>query len=129
MNQQRRDRTAASTPAADRAKTLFEGSVERLDAGAANRLRLMRREALASPGVARRWAPAFAGGALAMSLAAIAWWPQAGPPGAAVQANVAAGGPAAASLEPTTLSEDEALMYAWLADAPVAGGADEAGSL
>lgn len=90
-------------------KKIFEESVRGLDVATANRLRLMRRDALTHgyrrPEQLRRWLPA---GALAagLALAAVLWLPQ----------QVAEQAPLAEAV----LLEDDSEMLDWLADAPVA---------
>ncbi len=103
----------------DKARALFERAARGVDAAAAKRLRLARREALArgarSPALA--WAPALAmAGVLVLGLA---WWlPRKEPQPAPV---------AAAPEEEVVLAEvdDDADLYAWLAEAPVAADAPE----
>lgn len=103
-------------PIPDRARDLFDRASERLDQGTAFRLRRAREAALrpapaALPG--RRLWPAGAVAASVMALG-LAWWiPQAGPdsPTAAPLASE--------EIESLVLAED-AELYAWLADAPVA---------
>ncbi len=95
------------------ARQSFEEAVGRLDADTAKRLRLMRREALASaePSSRRRWLPAaaFATALLALGLG----WRAARPP--AVPA-----APAEVALPVDLDGEEDAALYAWLGEAPVA---------
>lgn len=96
------------------ARGLFDEAVGRLDADTAKRLRLMRREALAGaqPVSGRRWLPAaaFATALLALGLG----WRAAHPP------RVEPATPAEVAL-PVDLADDEdAALYAWLGEAPVA---------
>lgn len=102
-----------------RARELLARSVQDMDPATTNRLRRLRREALAGPEPGfRGWAAPLAGSALAVALGALAWWSQpALPPGApAASATML---PAEAT--PWVIaSDDEAQMYAWLGDAPVA---------
>lgn len=114
---------------AARARQLFERAVERAPVATANRLRIARRAALAgraSPGLgsALRWSVPL--GATAALLLGLGWWRQGqvptttGPVAAAAATSAAAvENPAIAGLP----GEDEADLYAWLADAPVASDA------
>lgn len=97
-------------------RELFERSVERLDAGTGNRLRLMRRDALAS---ARRprasWLAPTAAAVSVLLLASLAWWlPSAPEQTAALPPEILDGG------EAVLQGDIDAQMYAWLGDAPVA---------
>lgn len=96
------------------AKQLFEDAVASLDAGTTNRLRLMRRQALSQPHprrVGMRLLPAVAFGAALLALS-LAWRFESAPTPS----------PAAADTELALgLPEDEdAALYAWLGEAPVA---------
>jgi hypothetical protein len=109
-------------------KALFEDAVQRLDLGAANRLRQARRAALggesAAPLRRRTWLPVVA--AAAGLLLGLAWWmPRGAPPPAPAPTPVAAS--PAASEDGSLLAEDgeDADFYAWLAEAPVAAEADK----
>jgi len=111
-----------------RARALFERSVQELDEIAVKRLRLARRSTLATaPESGRRWQP-WAGGLAAASVLALglAWWwpresmaPVAPAPVAVLPASAA---PADAGSEEPVLAEagEDADLYAWLAEAPVA---------
>ena len=113
----------------DDPKSLFEGTVQRLDAGAAGRLRQARRAVLAGAAPAgaqrARWLPAMA--AAAALVLGLAWWlPQRG----AAPVPVATTAPMAAQAgndEAAVLADDgeDADLYAWLAEAPVAADADD----
>lgn len=99
-------------------QALFEVAVKRLDADAAGRLRTARRRSLAAaaPALHAAWRPALA---TALVLAAgLAWWlPRRGAeaPGVAAPATLpAANAPGLVEVG------DEAEIYAWLAEAPVA---------
>ena len=101
-------------------KALFEDAVQRLDLGAANRLRQARHAALGgasrAPRRRRTWLPAAA--AAAALLLGLAWWlPRGATPSTAPEAALPA-----ASEVPAALAEDgeDAELYAWLAEAPVA---------
>lgn len=106
---------------AARARESFAHAVDSLDVASANRLRLLRREALASrASPARSWllpATAVAAGVLALSLA---WRTSTGPTAPAPAPTPAA--PVVTEDEsPLPFpSEDEATLYAWLGEAPVA---------
>lgn len=100
------------------ARVLFERSVQRLDAGAANRLRLARRAALAQDegrGVGRRALPPLLAASAALLLG-LAWWL---PQRASAPATPAAGAEDMVMVE----EADDAELYAWLAEAPVAAEA------
>jgi len=105
-------------PAAGLAESrqLFERSVERIDAATGNRLRLMRRDALAGARPPRaRWLAPAATAASVILLASLAWWLPTTPE-------------QVAALPPEVLDSGEAIlpgdndaeMYAWLGEAPVA---------
>lgn len=103
----------------DTARALFERASERLDQGTAFRLRRAREAALQAPAApARAWgvpAGAFAAAVLALGLA---WWLPGRPAGAP-----AAPQPLASEeIDALVLAED-AELYAWLAEAPVAAPA------
>ena len=101
---------------ADTARALFGRASDQLDQGMAFRLRRAREAALQSrPAPARAWsvpAGAFAAAVLALGLA---WWLP-GRPGAAPAAPDAL---ASEDIEALVVAED-AELYAWLAEAPVA---------
>jgi hypothetical protein len=106
----------------DKARELFERSVQELDDAAVKRLRLARRSALAGAGEAStRWRgwPAGLAVTAVLVLGAAWWWPQAAtsPP---AQSPVAA--VKEANVDEPVLDEagEEADLYAWLAEAPVA---------
>lgn len=110
-----RDRTPRPLP--DRARALFELSVVELDAAAGNRLRLLRRAVVGEQRPPGRYRLAAAGASAAVALVlGLAWWR----PGMAPSAPTAA---PAALAEPGELlldADDDAELYAWLGDAPVA---------
>ena len=117
MNSQDPDRRPpgdATDPA--RSRALFEHAVERLDTSAGNQLRLMRRDALASASTMRFGTLAWTGaGAMAAVLLGLAWWlPRTTGPAPAAAPVVAESTDAVLPLE------DDAELYAWLGDAPVA---------
>jgi hypothetical protein len=112
-----------------KARALFERSVEQLDEASVRRLRLARRSALAGRAPVPRWRAWPAGLAGLAGLAAatvlafgLAWWlPRtrvAAPP--APLARVTA--PAAEPADDALLAEgdEDADLYAWLGEAPVA---------
>jgi hypothetical protein len=96
------------------ARRLFDAAVDGLDADATRRLRLMRREALAGPRpeARRRWLPAaaFATALVVLGLG----WRLARPP-AAME-----GTPAQAAMPVDLAADEDAALYAWLGEAPVA---------
>ena len=106
---------ARDDDAAETARTRFERAVEQLPVGDANRLRLSRRELLASNrSNSPSWllpTAALAAGVLAIGLA----WRQPAfePPG------MSADMPEEPA-PPTLADEEDAMVYAWLAEAPVA---------
>lgn len=110
------DNSAADRSVANKARQEFESAVGSIDAGTGNRLRLMRREALAGTQARKRgWlvpSIAVAAAVLAIGLA----WRQ-------PSVTTAPTTPALAVDETAQLgfpSDDEAELYAWLGDAPVA---------
>ena len=102
------------------ARALFARASERLDQGTAFRLRRAREAALqARPAAARGWrlpAGAFAAAVLALGLA---WWLP-GRPALAPQDPAPLAGE---DIEALVVAED-AELYAWLAEAPVAAAGD-----
>lgn len=106
-------------PINDTARDLFERASERLDQGAAFRLRRARQEAQQPR---RRSVPGFVpAGAFAAAVLALglAWWM----PGAQSPAPGGlelTGSPVPATEFDTLLSEEDPDLYIWLADAPVA---------
>jgi hypothetical protein len=108
-----------------RARALFERSVQELDEAAVKRLRLARRSTLAAPEPGLRWQP-WAGGLAAASMLALGlawWWPRAQTATVAPTVPMAAtSAPADPGSDEPVLAEagDDADLYAWLAEAPVA---------
>lgn len=103
-------------PNLDRARELFTRASDRLDQGMAFRLRRAREAALrpAPTGHGRRYWPAGAVAASVMALG-LAWWlPGRVGPAAPVAAPLASD-----EIEALVTAED-AELYAWLAEAPVA---------
>lgn len=100
----------------DTPRALFERASERLDQGTAFRLRRAREAALqARPEKRPAWgvpAGAFAAAVLALGLA---WWL----PGREATAPIEPGALAGEDIDALVLAED-AELYAWLAEAPVA---------
>jgi hypothetical protein len=105
-------------------RELFERAVRGLDERGARRLRLARRSLLASArSPAPRWRAWSAGLAMAsvLGLGLAWWWPQQHGSAPAATAPVAAHAAAADADEPVLAEADEdADLYAWLAEAPVA---------
>jgi hypothetical protein len=121
---------------AEAARRLFERVARDVPAATANRLRLARRAALANPVPRRpalaRWAMPL--GAAAALVVGLAWWRQDVAPVAPsvtvapMQAEPVAAGDAVAA--PADLpTEDDADLYAWLAEAPVAADTGGSGAL
>jgi len=110
------DNKLADSPISTKARQGFEAAVESIDAGTRNRLRLMRREALAGPRAATHgWlvpSIAVAAAVLAIGLA----WRQPPMPTDPTTPVLAAG----EAVQLDFPSEDEAELYAWLGEAPVA---------
>jgi ferric-dicitrate binding protein FerR (iron transport regulator) len=107
-------------PVTPRARQLFETAVERLDTPAAQRLQRARRHALDARPVPARMrlvgipAGAFAAAVLALGLA---WWL----PGRAPVPGEAAATATASPLDADAMvTAEDAELYAWLGDAPVA---------
>jgi hypothetical protein len=117
-------RHESDTPGTLPVRDLFDRASRRVDAAAANRLRHARREALA-PVPPRRlgaWIPA--GAAMAAVLAVgLAWWLPEQPavvPSGMVQTDAA---------DPAWAIDEDAEVYAWLGDAPVATDRPKEGAL
>ena len=106
------------------ARQLFERASARLDIATANRLRLMRRDAQARPGP-RRGRSFLPMGATAAALLALglAWWL----PGKNLQDS--ASPVALEAAQAAYIGDDDAEVYAWLGDAPVATDNEPAGAL
>jgi hypothetical protein len=123
-------RNGRDQDAARGARDLFERATQALPAATAARLRRQRAAALqaAAPSRTRALAWGLPAGAMAALLIGVAWWrgvpsPADTPPGgadSALAADVVAL-PAAAP--------DEAELYAWLAEAPVASDVGTGGAL
>ena len=105
-----------------RARALFERSVQQLDEAALRRLRLARRSALASASAPRRRAWPAGVAAAALLVLGMAWWlPRTAPAPATPAAS-----PASSADEPVLAEADEdADLYAWLGEAPVAADDEE----
>ena len=120
MNSQE-DNRAADRSVASKARQEFESAVDSIDAGTGNRLRLMRREALAATQTRERgWlVPSIALAATVLAIG-LAWrqpWVTTAPATPAIAVDEAAqlGFP----------SDDDAELYAWLGEAPVASPAGD----
>ncbi|GAB2491564.1 hypothetical protein [Arenimonas alkanexedens] len=108
-------------PITDNARSLFDRATERLDQGAAFRLRRARHEAQQPrrrnlPGMVP--AGAFAATVLALGLA---WWMPTAPAPSMDADEFASTAPV--SDFDTLLAEEDPALYLWLADAPVATSA------
>lgn len=101
-----------------RARESFENSVAGLDHAASNRLRLMRREALcAARAPARVWGLPLAATAVAVLALGLAWRTNTNPAAVPRPAPADAAEEISANGFP---SEEDADLYAWLGEAPVA---------
>ena len=99
-----------------KSRELFESAVEQLDTATSNRLRLMRRHAQSAPAATgTRWLLPTGAAAVALLALTLAWWQ---PRGAEPVAGTAA--VTAAATGDQFPSEDDAELYAWLGEAPVA---------
>lgn len=119
MNTGGDDRPMDDEALAARSRARFERAVRQVPVATANRLRLARRAALAeggaSPARPMRWlVPLGASAALVLGLA---WWR------GTVEAPPAPGGAPATFAVDALPAEDDADLYAWLAEAPVASDA------
>jgi hypothetical protein len=108
-------------PTTAKSRALFEQASEHLDPAIGNRLRLMRRDALAGARARTpyRWLPLGAAAATLLALGLTWWLPRPGAPvlPAATTAN---------SVDADLLPEDDTEIYAWLGEAPVATNDDKA---
>ena len=109
-------------------RELFERSVERIDVATGNRLRLMRRDALASAtlhgrNTAKRWLPAAGLASAALLVALALWLPR------EAEQGVATSPESIEIIEAAFPAEDEAELYAWLSEAPVAVDPPQGGTL
>lgn len=110
--------TGAGDDTARAAREQFERAVDAMPAATANRLRLARRVALAgTPARRHRVAWALPLGAAAAVFLGLAWWRQAPGPPLAVTA------PVRSVPSPAVPPDDDADLYAWIADTPVASDA------
>jgi len=101
-----------------RARESFENSVAGLDQSTSNRLRLMRREALsAARAPARAWGIPLAATAAAVLALGLAWRTNTNPATAPMPAPADTHEEVSATGFP---SEEDADLYAWLGEAPVA---------
>ena len=123
-------RNGRDQDAARGARDLFERAAQALPAATAARLRQQRMAALQGPAPARARALAWGlpAGAMAALLIGVAWWrgvpsPADTPPGGVDMAQ------AADVVAPPAAAPDDAELYAWLADAPVASDAGTDGAL
>jgi len=106
-------------------RELFESAVGQLDTATGNRLRLMRRHAQAAPAApVARWLVPAGAAAMALLVATLTWWQWRGAEPAAEPASMAA----AASVDRFP-NEDDAELYAWLGEAPVATDVARGGAL
>lgn len=119
----REENDAMKEPIAKKSRALFEQASAHLDPATGNRLRLLRRDALASPHRRRppHWLPLSAAAATLLAVGVI-WWslPRRTVP-------TALPNPVAAS-DFDQLPDEDTEMYAWLGDAPVATDDRGAGS-
>lgn len=106
-----------------RARESFEQSVASLDQATAKRLRLMRREALAGPrNKTMAWGLPMAAAAVAVLSIGLAWRV-----GSSPSLRPTAGSDSADEISATGFpSEEDADLYAWLGEAPVAPAKGEA---
>ena len=110
---------------AARARDLFERAVDRIDADAATRLRQARRQAQAPRAAAPAWrlaVPLGVAAAIAVAFGLLRGMPAAPAPVPA-ERNMVATDPATPDNIERLLATDDADLYAWLAEAPVATGA------
>jgi hypothetical protein len=109
-----KDRTMTDS-VSKQSRALFEQASENIDPATGNRLRLMRRDALANGRrrMPQRWLPLGAAAATLLAIGLTWWLPQRNtsqPP--AANSEVAG--------DVDLLPDDDTEMYAWLGDAPVA---------
>jgi hypothetical protein len=106
-----------------KARALFERSVQQLDEASVRRLRLARRAALAGRAPVPHWRAWPAGLAAAAVLAlGLVWWLPRDPPAPQPAQHVAASAAVRAPADEPVLAEadEDADLYAWLGEAPVA---------
>lgn len=97
------------------ARDLFDRASSRVDVATANRLRLARRDALATSPAGSHWLRSTTALAAALLLGVIWWAPTHAPSPAPTGASTDI------PLDPVGVAgEDDAELYAWLGDAPVA---------
>jgi hypothetical protein len=110
-------------PMAKQSRALFDRASAQLDPATVQRLRLMRREALAGTrrNAPYRWLPLGAAAAALLGIGMTWWLPQRNAIVTPAVSNSSAG-------DPDLLPEDDAEIYDWLGEAPVAVNDDQAGS-
>jgi hypothetical protein len=108
---------------AKKSRTLFDQASGHLDPAIGNRLRLMRREALASARqrMPHRWLPLGAAAATLLGIGLTWWLPQ-------HSATVQPGKTSVNATDQDLLPEDDTEIYTWLGEAPVAVDGAKAGS-
>jgi hypothetical protein len=112
------------------ARALFERAAQAMPAATAARLRQQRTAALRGPAPtsSRALAWGLPAGAMAALLVGLAWW-RAMPAPATTEPGVPDASPAADVVALPAVAPDEADLYAWLAEAPVASDATSEGAL
>lgn len=126
MNGHDVDSQNSQEPARDavaiRARDLFEHASNRLDIATSNRLRLARRDAQSTPRKPSRTLLPMATAATAMLAIGLAWWL----PREQTHADATI---AIEAAQEAYIADDDAEVYAWLGEAPVATHGDKAGAL
>ena len=111
------DRDHPASP--EKLRESFEHRIQHLDAATANRLRLMRRDALSSARRARsHWRPVGVASFAVLAVGLVWWMPRSTPPPATPA-------PIAADFGDAAMLDEDSDLYAWLGDAPVATGSQE----
>lgn len=109
------DNLNSNDPMTEKSRALFDRASAGLDPPTANRLRLMRRDAIAGTPLRStyRWLPLGAAAATVLAVG-VAWWlPVRNPPVTTNDSSVSA-------TDQDLLPEDDAEIYDWLGEAPVA---------
>ena len=114
---------SSNDPMTEESRALFDRASAHLDPATGNRLRLMRRDALAGTrrSAPHRWLPLGAAAATLLGIGMTWWLPQR-------NAIVVPAVSSNSASDPDLLPEDDVEIYDWLGEAPVAVTDDRAGS-
>jgi hypothetical protein len=121
---EREQNRSTNDPMTKKMREVFDLASDSVDPATGNRLRLMRRDALANGAPRRspyRWFPLGAAAAAILGVGLTWWLPQQRAVNSPAENNLAA-------TDPDLLPDDDTEIYTWLGDAPVATNDTTAGS-